>query len=74
MEKKTEKLQDKFAEIADEVESYERRKKWGRFFHSMGGWLYLLIGLAVLVGIGFGLYLLWPMLMDIFAKKVGATQ
>lgn len=74
MEKKTEKLQDKFAEIADEMESYERRKKWGRFFHSMGGWLYLLIGLAVLVGIGFGLYLLWPMLMDIFAKKVGATQ
>ncbi len=73
LEKKTEKLQDKFAQIADEVESYERRKKWGRFFNSVGGWITLLIGLAILAGIGFGLYKLWPMLMDLFAKKVGAV-
>jgi eukaryotic-like serine/threonine-protein kinase len=73
LEKKTEKLQEKFAQIADEVESYERRKKWGRFFNSVGGWITLLIGLAILAGIGFGLYKLWPMLMELFAKKVGAV-
>lgn len=73
LEKKTEKLQDKFAQIADEVESYERRKKWGRFFNSVGGWIGLLIGLAILAGIGFGLYKLWPILIDWFAKKVGAV-
>lgn len=73
LEKKTEKLQDKFSQIADEVDSYERRKKWGRFFNSVGGWIYLLIGLAVLVGIGFGIYKAWPWIMDMFAKKIGAT-
>jgi len=73
LEKKTEKLQDKFSQIADEVESYERRKKWGRFFNSVGGWIFLLIGLAILVGIGFGIYKAWPWIMDMFAKKIGAT-
>lgn len=73
LEKKTEKLQDKFSQIADEVDSYERRKKWSRFFTSAGGWVFFLIGLAILAGIGFGIYKAWPWIMDMFAKKIGAT-
>lgn len=74
LEKKTEKIQDKFSQIAGEVESYERRKKLGRFFNSVGGWIFFLIGLAVLAGIGFAVYKFFPDIMNLFAKKVGATQ
>ena len=73
MERKTEKLQDKFNKIADEVETYERRKKWGRFFNSVGGWIMLLIALAALAGAGYGIYLVLPWLWDYFTKLIGAT-
>lgn len=73
LEKKTEKLQDKFSQIADEVESYERKKKWGRFFNSVGGWIVLLVGLAILGGIIFAAIKFYPDIMNFFAKKVGAV-
>lgn len=73
MERKTEKLQEKFAEIAAEVETYERRKWWGRFFNSVGGWVFFAIGLAILAGIGFLVYQYGPVVVEWFAKKIGAT-
>ncbi|MFO0813138.1 MAG: serine/threonine-protein kinase [Gemmatales bacterium] len=73
LEKKTEKMADKFAEIAAEVESYERRKWWSRFLHSVGGWVFFLIGLAILVAIGIAIWYFFPDIMNMFAKKVGAV-
>ena len=73
LERKTEKLQDKFQQIADEVESYERKKWWSRFFHSVGGWVFFLIGMAVLAGIAFAIWYFFPQIMNLFAKKVGAV-
>lgn len=73
LERKQEKLQDKFAEIAAEVESYERKKWWSRFFNSVGGWVAFVIGLAVLGGLIFLLIKFAPVIMDFLAKKVGAT-
>ncbi len=73
LERKTEKLQDKFQQIADEVDSYERKKWWSRFFHSVGGWVFFLIGMAILAAIAFAIWYFFPQIMNLFAKKIGAA-
>jgi hypothetical protein len=73
LEKKSEKVADRMAQLASEVETYERKKKWSRFFNSLGGWIYLLIGLAVLGAIAFAVWKFFPDIMNLFAKKIGAA-
>ncbi|HMO37253.1 MAG TPA: hypothetical protein PKA06_14540, partial [Gemmatales bacterium] len=73
LEKKSEKLADKFQQIAQEVDSYERKKWWSRFLHNLGGWVFFLIGMGILVVIALAIWYFFPELMNLFAKKVGAA-
>jgi len=72
-ERKAAKLQNKYEEIEAEIEVYERRKKWGRFFNSMGGWIALLLVLLVLAGIGYLVVTFGPDIVHFIAKKLGAA-
>jgi serine/threonine-protein kinase len=72
-ERKAVKLQNKYDEIEAELETYERRKKWGRFLNSLGGWIALLLVLLVLAGFVYLLITFGPDIVHFIAKKLGAA-
>lgn len=74
VEKKSEKIQSKFDQIAREVESYESRKGWSRFFHSLGNRMAILIVLGLLIAVGVAAWLFGPALFKMIAGRVGVGQ
>jgi len=72
---RTSTRESRFQQMFEEVEQYERRKKWrrffGRLFDSAMGWVGLVIWLGVIVGVGVGLYFLLPIVGNYIADYFG---
>ncbi|HMP02390.1 MAG TPA: serine/threonine-protein kinase [Gemmatales bacterium] len=63
VDRRTQEVKREHRSTVREIERDLRWRSVKRFLKETAGWLYLLIGLGVLGGIGFAVYLYWPQIM-----------
>lgn len=73
-ERRVNKLKAEYEKVVHEVEDVERRKWWSRLFLSFGGWVKLLLILAVVVGLGYLAIRFVPPMIMALARILGISS